>query len=95
MTIFDFNMQLGVTLVLSSEAFHYFDVSLKYNTISRKLEGNIQSAKYTLQPWRPEDNNLFDNLKNYYLYILNVLNRREITASGKNICIYWPKKYNF
>lgn len=83
MTVFDSDMQIGVSVVFSHDSFYYFDVGIKYDTISRKLEANIQSTKSYTHPWRIEDSALFNSVEKYYRYIVEAFNVH--SAQGKSV----------
>lgn len=88
MTVFDFTMQVGVTLVSSKQAFHYFDVSVKYDITSRKLRANVRSERMDTHTWRIEDGGLFDSLEKYYEGIFHAFNQRISSGSPTGKYIY-------
>lgn len=92
MTVFDLSMEIGVTFVLSNNSVYYFDTSVTYNTDYREIEATIKSDKKLTHPWRMQDDNFFNSLTNYYLYVIGSINQRDITEiTGKSIQIFAHK----
>lgn len=84
MTVFDYNMQVGVMLVPSYRLFYYYDASVKYNTLSRALEASVESDRTITHPWRIEYDNLFSSLEKYYNYVAGAISQRDVnTLTGR------------
>lgn len=93
-TVFDVNMQHGVTIILCRGKFCYFDVHLTYDSTKRKFQANLRSPKRDVHPWRPEDNNFFMDLKGYYWYLVHALNRSTTILTGKFFFLDSTRKFN-
>lgn len=87
-TVFNFNMEIGVTLIPFNNSFHFFDVTVKYSTSSRQIEADVQSEQRDAHPWQLQDDSLFDSLTNYYQYVVGSFNWRHTntTPTGRYIC---------
>ena len=75
MTVFDLNKRNAVTLHWEPKGFQYIDTVVTYNNITSEMQATLRSVIGKDHPWRTNHAILFDALPDYYISILDALNR--------------------
>ncbi len=81
LTVFDLNKRNAVTLHWEKRIFQYIDTVVTYNNIASEMQATLRSEIGQDHPWRTNHAILFDALPDYYISIIDALNRPRLQST--------------